>query len=111
MKRTLTGLVFSLFLFVCSYSQTTAPANSGDIIASAIKFHDQSKYKDAIKLLQQVPRNDTNYLHALYELAYSQKADSNLNESKKLCQEGLASIDDTYELDFLSLYASIIDDE
>lgn len=111
MKAIFSGLLFSLFLCFSSKAQTTLPLNSGEVITKATKLHDEGKYKEAIQLYKQIPRNDTNYVLALYETALSQMLDSNYNEALKTCKAGLDQTDDEYELSFMLVKGSVLDDQ
>jgi uncharacterized protein len=91
-------------------AQNVKPVNSGELISKGVELHDQGKYKDAIELYRKVPRNETNYVKALYELAYSSNADSNSAEALRICETGLSKDDGEYGLDFLLLIANMIDD-
>ena len=72
-------------------------------------MHDDHKYKEAIELYKQIPRSDTNYSKALYDLSASSYADSNFIASKQYAELGLklfpAELDDWY-----SLLANALDD-
>lgn len=109
MKTIASALVF-LFPFCIVFAQNVKPVNSGELISEGIKLHDQQKYEEAAALFRKVPRNDTNYVRSLYELAYTLSSDSNYTEALKICNEGLAKEDSEYELDFLVLRANTIDD-
>jgi antitoxin component YwqK of YwqJK toxin-antitoxin module len=63
--------------------------NSGETLKQGFKLHDDGKYKEAIALYKQIPRSDTNYSKALYELAYSSYSDSNFIASKQYAELGL----------------------
>ncbi len=111
MKIHFTWLTASLFLFTVSFAQKTQPVNSGEIISNGLKLHEQGKYKEAVEEYKQVTRNDTNYVYALYEKAYSQSADENIAGAIKTCREGLQADNGFYEHDFFLLLASNFDDE
>jgi antitoxin component YwqK of YwqJK toxin-antitoxin module len=106
-------LQFATLLLLCSFStfaQKSQKINSGEIIAEGVKLHNEGKYKDAIKKYTQVSRNDTNYVMALYETAYSLQADSNYAEAIKITDEALDQESDEYDLMLRILKGSIIDD-
>lgn len=111
MKNRVLALLCAVFSFHFLNAQNFPPVNSGDLISQAIKLHDSKNYKEAIKLYRKIPANDTNYVRSLYELSYSLVADSNLKEALSTCDLGLNKDNGEYELDFLSLRASIIDDQ
>jgi tetratricopeptide (TPR) repeat protein len=109
MKTIISALVL-LFPFCIAFPQTVKPVNSGELISEGIKLHDEKKYEEAAAVYRKVPRNDTNYVQSLYELAYTLSSDSSYREALQICNEGLAKEDSEYELDFLVLRANIIDD-
>jgi len=104
------ALFLLLFISICASAQKTEKIGSGKIIAEGVKLHNEGKYKEAIEKYVMVSRNDTNYAMALYEIAYSQHADSNYTGALKTVEEGLQQSNDEYELLFLVLKGSIIDD-
>ncbi len=110
MKIHIPILLVGLFFVVATQAQQTEPVNSGELIAEGIKLHDSKKYKEAINLYRKVPRNDTNYSYAVYEVAYSLYADKELQATVNTIREGLTLEDDTYELDFYTLLGSALDD-
>ena len=63
--------------------------NSGEVIRTGSKLHDEKKYKEAIVEYNKVDRSDTNYVDALYELSYSYYADSQMNKSLECAKLGL----------------------
>lgn len=111
MKTKLIAVILCVFFVDFLNAQNFPPINSGDLISQAIKLHDEAKYKDAIKLYKKIPRNDTNYVRALYELSYSLVADSNYSEALSTINLGLSKENTDYDLDFLVLRASVIDDQ
>ena len=111
MKTFSLGLVSSLFLFLSSFAQTAKSINSGEIIEKGIKLHDAGNYKEALQLYKQVPRNDSNYVLALYETVLSQMLDSNYHDALQTCERGLSQLSDEYELEFLQAKGSILDDQ
>lgn len=111
MKTQVTGLILSLFFTLYIHAQTRTPINSGEVIAQGIKLHNDGKYKEAITVYQQVPRNDTNYTRMLYELAYSQSMDSNFSAALETLKKGLEIEENGYELEMSTLQASIVDDQ
>ncbi len=63
--------------------------NSGDLIRQGAKLHEEGKYGEAIRLYKQIPRSDTNYADALYELGYSCSADSQYTSAVNYTLEGM----------------------
>lgn len=85
--------------------------NSGEVINEAVALHDKGEYKKAIELYRQIPENDTNYNLALYELALTCQADSQLALSRDYCHKALAHKPGARELDILLLIGTTYDDE
>lgn len=110
MKTICLGLLAGLFLSIHVQAQNFQPINSGEVINNGVSLHDKGKYKEAIALYRQVPRNDTNYAQAQYELALTLTADSNFNEALTICEKGIQLDNITYESSFRILYGSILDD-
>ncbi|MEI6949533.1 tetratricopeptide repeat protein [Paraflavisolibacter sp. H34] len=105
------SLTCLLTLAACSgYAQSPAPFNSGDVIGEAVKLHDQQQYKKAIELFRTVPRNDTNYVLAQYELSLSYTSDSNYTAALQACEEALGQPGREYELELLVAKGSNLDD-
>ncbi|HWJ26000.1 MAG TPA: tetratricopeptide repeat protein, partial [Flavisolibacter sp.] len=111
MKTICLGLLGSLFLCTGLEAQNIQPVNSGEIISNGLSLHDKGKYKEAINLYRQVPRNDTNYAKALYEMALSLTTDSNFTEALNTCEKGMQLDNSPYESSFRILYGSILDDQ
>jgi antitoxin component YwqK of YwqJK toxin-antitoxin module len=111
MKRCSMLLAACLFTATFLLAQKPAPINSGEVMEKALKLHNEEKYKEAIQLYKQVPRNDTNYTYSLYETAFSQSADNDLDGAIKTCRLGLQQRNDSYEADFRLLLASCVDDK
>ena len=110
MKAFLSGLIFSLSVCTTMHAQQTGPIASGDLIRKGSRLHDEGKYKEAVTYYRQVPRNDTNYVLAQYELAYSLSSDSSYSEALNICRNALLMEDEDQELLLRSLEASIVDD-
>ena len=112
MKQSLTlTLLFCLFFSVI-YAQDNNPLiASRPIIETAVKKYDEGLYKEAIALYKKIPRSDTNYVWALYELGMSYTADSQFTEALKVYTEGLSIKQERErEPDLYNNYASLIDD-
>ncbi|MDO3643240.1 tetratricopeptide repeat protein [Mucilaginibacter sp. L3T2-6] len=85
--------------------------NSGELINKAAALYDSSKYKNAIALLNEVNRSDTNYVWSVYEKALSCEADSQYAEAIKLCKEGLSLKEQRdYEPDLYNTYGNTLND-
>ena len=110
MKAFLSGLIFSLSICITLHAQKNEPIASGDLIRKGSRLHDEGKYKEAINYYRQVPRNDTNYVLAQYELAYSLSSDSSYAEALSICRNALMIEDEDQELLLRTLEASIVDD-
>ena len=65
-----------LFLFTQSLvqAQNIQLVNSGEVIKQAILLYDSGRYDDAISLFTTVPKQDTNYVYMLSELALTLNA-------------------------------------
>lgn len=101
---------FCTLLLTYAFAQTPQRINSGDLITKGNELHNQGKYKEAINLYKQVPRNDTNYVKSLYELALTQMQDSAYNDALKTCEKALLQEDADQEMNLLLAYGSILDD-
>lgn len=110
MKFFITALL-CLFSIAFLSAQNYPPINSGEVIAEALQLHNDGKYKEAIELYKKVPRNDTNYAYALYELAYSQNADKDFDGTILTLRKGLELEISDYELDYMTLLGNAIDDK
>ena len=108
--RTTCLWILSMFLIHSSFAQMKEPVNSGELLKKAVKLHDENKFKEAVALFRQIPRNDTNYVLALYEQALSLQADSNYPAALQAVRLGLETGDEDQELLLLTLRASIVDD-
>ncbi len=76
--------------FVALKAQTgNEVINSGELLEKGTKLHDDGKYKEAIALYKTIPRSDTNYRSALYELSFNSYADSDYDASKRYAELGL----------------------
>src|ERR1700744_1710936 len=94
-----------------SQAQQIKLVNSGDLISKAAALYDSSKYKNAIALLNEVNRSDTNYVRSIYEKAISCEADSQYTEAIKLCKEGLALKEQRdYEPDLYNTYGNTLNE-
>ena len=87
--RTTCLWILSMFLIHSSFAQMKEPVNSGELLKKAVKLHDENKFKEAVALFRQIPRNDTNYVLALYEQALSLQADSNYPAALQAVRLGL----------------------
>ncbi len=107
-----TPLVAFIAAFLCTstYAQYIKPVNSGELIEKGIELHGEEKYKEAIALYKQIPHTDTNYVLALYEMAYSASLDSNHAFALASINEALTLDYDDLGVEFLQLQASVIDD-
>ena len=111
MKQVLLTLLFFTIIHSPIQSQEkNLLINSGEIIATALKLHDEGKYKEAITEYKKVTRSDTNYVWALYELSLSLSADSQHNEAIRYTQEALQLPNGReHEPGLYTQYASLID--
>ena len=81
--------LFFILLTQIAYAQNDGLFNSGEIIDKGIDFHDDGKYQEALKLYNQVERNDSNYVRAIIEKAVTYNALAEYNKVIELCKEGL----------------------
>jgi antitoxin component YwqK of YwqJK toxin-antitoxin module len=93
-----------------TFSQSTYPFNSGKVLDEAISLHDKGDFKKAKTLYRSIPRNDTNYVRALYELSLSCYSDSSYKEGLQACDEGLKNASKDYELDLLVSKGNMLDE-
>ncbi|MBI2730117.1 MAG: hypothetical protein HYX40_05095 [Sphingobacteriales bacterium] len=85
--------------------------NSSEVINEGIKLHDQGKYKEAIAEYKKVSRSDTNYVRALYEMAYTSYADSQFTAANEYCELALSLKEDREREPVLyAQYANTIDE-
>jgi antitoxin component YwqK of YwqJK toxin-antitoxin module len=109
MKTVLLASTLSVCAFVVN-AQNVPPTDSKLFIDAAEKHYEQKAYKKAVAEYQKIPRNDTNYVEALYGLALAHMLDSNFTASIKACDEGLQQSDKSYEMQFLFTKGSVLDD-
>lgn len=109
MNRLLLFCILSITIH-SAHSQTSILINSGKIINEAVALHDKGEYKKAIALYKTIPRSDTNYVKALYELSLSCLQDSSFAEGLAACEEGLKQGELEHELDLMISKGSLIDE-
>lgn len=109
MKNLLMGFFFVMPLL--STAQTYTRFNSGDVIATAAKKFNEEKYKEAVALYKTIPRNDTNYVSSRYQLALTYMLDSNYADAMKTCEHALQFNNMEHELDLMTIYGSVLDDD
>jgi antitoxin component YwqK of YwqJK toxin-antitoxin module len=109
MKPLFTTVLISLIFSFTALAQK--PLNSGELISKASGLHRQNKYKEAIQLYRQVPRNDTNYVLSLYQTVLSLTADSSYQEALEVCNKALKLDADEYEPDLMLMKGSILDEQ
>jgi len=103
-------LFCTLGLASYTYGQTKMPMNSGEVLKEAVALHDKGEYKKAIDLYKTIPRNDTNYVKALYELSLSCYYDSSFQEGLRACDEALKITSLDLELDLLISKGNLLDE-
>ncbi|MBL4678589.1 MAG: tetratricopeptide repeat protein [Mucilaginibacter sp.] len=110
----LSTLLLSICFFSIStatFAQKTGLINSGEILTKGAKLHDSTQYKQALKLYDQITRNDTNYVRSLYERALTCEADSQFIKAIDYCKEALALKDKReFEPDIYAVYGSTLID-
>jgi antitoxin component YwqK of YwqJK toxin-antitoxin module len=109
MNRLLLICILSITTYA-AHSQTSLLINSGKVINEAIALHDKGEYKKAIALYKTIPRSDTNYVRALYELSLSCLQDSSFVEGLAACEEGLKQGEMEHELDLMISKGSLLDE-
>lgn len=102
-------IVSVFFCSVASAQNKKELIKSGEVIIRGVKLYDEGKYKEAIGLFKSVPRSDTNYRLALYELSLTYYADSGFLESKKTAELGLKLFPE-YAAEWYALLANSADD-
>jgi len=109
MRKTITLLLFLIFVASSNAQENKPLIHSGEIIDSALRLHENGKYKEALELYKKIRRGDTNYYRAVYETAFTLLADSQFAASKHTCEKGLEEPNE-YWPDLMTLYANVIDD-
>lgn len=79
-----------LFLAAVLQAQEIPLIRSGAVIKEAMVLYDSGNYDRAIDLYKTIPARDTNYVHALSELAMTYLANKNYDEVIAACEEGLS---------------------
>ncbi|MCW3073800.1 MAG: phophatidylinositol-4-phosphate 5-kinase [Flaviaesturariibacter sp.] len=110
MRNTFVCLALLFCAGTTAIAQSPAVFNSGMVLSEAIKLHDKEEYKKAVTLFKSIPRNDTNYVKALYEMSLSYLLDSNYTAALAACEEGLKQDPEDQELDLLISKGSILDE-
>lgn len=67
-------IVTSAFNLFGQTPKNLKPIKSADLIKKGVKYYDDKKYEKAEEIFKLIPRNDTNYSIALYELALTYEA-------------------------------------
>lgn len=98
------------FLLSPVFAQTPQRINSAELILKGNELHNEGKYKEAAKLYQQVPRNDSNYMKSRYELALTQLADTAYNDALQTCEKVLALNTHEHRMQLMLAHGSILDD-
>lgn len=86
MNKLTLSILSILFLFKLDAQQ---PINSGSILDSVSSYQYEQDYATAIKLLNKIHFNDTNFETAMITLSYCHIEDSNFTEAYKACERGL----------------------
>jgi uncharacterized protein len=86
-KTTLTLTLFLLCLL--SKSQKNGLINSAELLQESGKLNEAGKHKEALKVLSEISRSDTNYHTALYEKAYTCYVDSSYENCIRFAEDGL----------------------
>jgi antitoxin component YwqK of YwqJK toxin-antitoxin module len=109
MRKSVLILAFGLSA-ACVSAQSSTSFNSGLLILKANDLHNEGKYKEAIALYRQVPRNDSNYVRSLYELSLTYHEDSNYAAGMAAIREAELVGVSQYEADFITSKANLLDD-
>ncbi|GAB4091654.1 tetratricopeptide repeat protein [Flaviaesturariibacter terrae] len=109
MRKTLLALS-ALLAGAAAQAQLPALINSGLVLQQGSQLHEEGKYKDAIRLYRTIPRNDTNYLRTLYELAMSYEQDSSFQQGLDAIREAEELGTGAMEAQFMLMKASLADD-
>lgn len=94
---------------VVSAQEVNAPVNSGEMISKGIKLHDDQDYEGALEFYEKVPRNDTNYVLALYERTHTLYTMKKYDEAIKLARLGL-QFKTEYDYNFYITLGNSLDD-
>ena len=90
MKKFFTILSLSLVCNILIGQQNRIElVNSGAVIQEGIQLHDDGKYDEAIEKYKMVSRNDTNYVWAIIEMAFSYTEKKDFANAIKICKECL----------------------
>lgn len=88
--------VFLLIHFVgiknlyAQYQPDSIPYIGDDIIKQGIKLYDDGKYKEALKVFEQVSPCDPNYSKACYEMAFTYDNLGDYTTAFQMCKEAIA---------------------
>lgn len=106
-------LISSAFLlFITSFlnAQTLEePVKSGELIDKGIKLHDDGDIEGALEFYEKVPRNDTNYVLALYERSLSVYSLKRYDDAIAIAREGL-TFKSIYDHSFYVTLGNALDD-
>lgn len=109
MRRPFILLLLLFFISALSAQDKNPLINSAEYIQKGIELHDKGKYKEAVAMYSKIEQGDTNYYQAVYEMAYSLSADSQLTEAVKFCKIGLKE-NNEYWPQLYTLYGNLLDD-
>jgi antitoxin component YwqK of YwqJK toxin-antitoxin module/Tfp pilus assembly protein PilF len=109
MQRLCTLIAASFCALILTAQENNPLINSAEYIKKGIEFHDQGKYKEAIAAYSKIDKSDTNYYQAVYEMAYSLSADSQVTEALKMVSVGLQK-SNSYWPHLYTLYGNLLDD-
>lgn len=88
--RFIAPIVALSFISLTTNAQDNNPLIvSGQLLEKASNLYDSGQYKKAIGVYQQIDRNDTNYVQALYGISICYFADSDFNASADIAKKAL----------------------
>lgn len=100
--------ILCVLLIICNYSkgqQTTDLVDSYDLLTQGVTLIDSSQFDKASELFEQITRNDTNYVLALYEDAISRISAGEDSLGSVICHKGIA-LKTQYSCDFYKFLAN-----
>jgi len=116
MKRLHSALLLSIWVlfFAVPFKNANGQKNvqllnSIEVLNKGLALYDSGAYEKAAALFEQISRNDTNYVLALFEDALSRESNSEDSLAIVLCNKGL-EIPSEYEPDFYKLKGAALTD-
>ncbi len=96
-------LIFALLILssVNLISQEKEPVNSSELIIEALQKYYDDQQDEAIELLGEINRSDTNYIESLVNKSYYALNQERYEEVLLIAEEGLNHFDNEYDLSFI----------